>query len=613
MPALKHLKIGCCTAVLDRPLFARLNRLQVATQTLAPDFHVILASGAGCDRRVLEDLLDRTTLFRTLPEGTPTLAAYAIGLKVLLDKGTDLFCCLDHDCLYYRDYLKVIRQFVRTRRLDIKRGDFCLNLIDQYWLKLYEDDRATLEPRSFHEGLGLAPEEAKRIKVGAPPTFVFGRRAAEVAIASASRDTAALNGFHDIVWRRALLEAGIQITQVKTPRPVFAYVRHRNNLVWGNAPVGQHGPGKANGNGDAGGHRPKVDHQIAEPSRLNRSSPVRWTGELEVSVVIPTFNEGTWLMRTVESIMRAKTELRYEIVVVNDGCTDGSVGPLDGADDVRIIGTGGSQLGLVIAKNLGAKTARGRYVCFLDSHMLVHDYWLDYLRQSYERYPAGALVSGNVPDIDRFTAPDEFDDNQYAYIIRNCFLGTGWHHYGRAKHAGPYLGPLTPGGLMFTRKLHFARLGGFDPALRKWGAEDVQISLQNFYLGGVSVIDPRVIVYHYFKNGSTKKRSFIITNEQHAFNCLQVAATYFPHEIYLKVREAFVQRGGGKPEIISEIEGEQTQQRIRHVQARFTRGFEQWVSHYRIELSKFLKDTQLAGPGLAARQISQAHADGIRV
>jgi glycosyltransferase involved in cell wall biosynthesis len=314
-------------------------------------------------------------------------------------------------------------------------------------------------------------------------------------------------------------------------------------------------------------------------------------GSIDVLIVIPTYNEGDWLSRTVESVRGAATELRYEIVVVDDGCNDGSVEAVAVEDDLRFVETGGEQLGLIIAKNTGARAARGKYLCFMDSHMQVHDYWLDYLRETCDAFPDGALVSGNLPDIALFSTPDRLDRNQYGYSIRNCSLGTLWHFYGRPFTDEPYLEPLTPGGLMFTEKRHFARLGGFDSVLRKWGAEDIQISLQNYYVGGENVVDPRVVIYHYYKSGPTKKRNFIVTNDQHGFNCLFVAAAYFPHEYYLKVREALVPRGAGVS-FGPEIESGEYEERLEKLRSDFVRGFDEWVAQFSAELRKFFEDAE---------------------
>ncbi|MCL6447244.1 MAG: glycosyltransferase [Armatimonadetes bacterium] len=42
-----------------------------------------------------------------------------------------------------------------------------------------------------------------------------------------------------------------------------------------------------------------------------------------VSLIIPCRNEGSYLQHTLRSLIEAKTELSYEIIVVNDGSTDG--------------------------------------------------------------------------------------------------------------------------------------------------------------------------------------------------------------------------------------------------------------------------------------------------
>jgi glycosyltransferase involved in cell wall biosynthesis len=554
----------------------------------------MVASGPEFDCRFLEDLMEETTLFTCLEQPASMLDCFTLSLRELHARGVNLFFCLDHDGVYKRGYIESVCDFVRASGVDVEEGLFCLNLIDQQWVTLYDDARADLEARSFRSGLGLSPEEAKRVVVGAPPTFVFGRGAAQIVIERADREGGAPDVYQDIFWRRALLDAGIRITQVQTPEPVFAYVRHSNNLCWGGRPVGAYQTPPANANAVA-----PASPRISVPVSAVRHEVV------DVSVVVPTYNEGAWLTRTVDAIRAAINDLRCEIVVVDDGCTDGSLQTLAPGGDLRIVKTGGEQLGLIVAKNTGAKAARGRYLCFLDSHMLAHDHWLDYLRETCDAYPDGALVSGNLPDVARVS--DKKDREQYGYIIRNCLLGTGWHYYGNGRMDQPYLTPLTPGGLMFTRKLHFARLGGFESSFRKWGAEDIQISLHNYYAGGENVVDPRVIVPHYYKGGKNSRRTFTVTNAQHGFNCLHVAALYFPREYYLKVREALAARGGAIG-FIEEIEADDYQRRLERTRPDFIRGFVEWTTRFAKELRKFLSDAegQPAGSTAAGRSLEES-------
>jgi glycosyltransferase involved in cell wall biosynthesis len=594
--------IGCCTALTDAPMFARFNLLQVASQTVRPHLHSVVSSGPECDCRFFDDLIEDTTLFTCLPQRATTLECFTTSFRELYARGVNLFVCLDNDCVYRRRYVESIRDFVTNSSLDIRRGAFCLNLVDQQWVTLYDDARAELRQHSFANGLGLPGKESGTV-VGAPPTFVFGREAALIAIQRAENGGRAPNGYHDAFWRRILLESGIQIMQVCTPEPVFAYVRHSNNLCWARKPVGAQ-PVKEHKGLSLVPVQPLARSATAPPPLASRPSAL---GLIDVSVVIPTYNEGEWLSKTVEAIRAAQTHLRYEIVVVNDGCTDGSIEALRPGLDLRVIDSGGEQLGLIIAKNTGAKAARGRYLCFLDSHTLVHDWWLDYLRETCDAYPAGAIVSGNLPDVSRMSG--EFDRNQYGYIFRNCLLGTGWHFYGKNATDKPYLAPLSPGGLMFTRKLHFARLGGFAAPLRKWGAEDIQISLHNYYCGGENVVDPRVIVYHFYKGGKNSKRTFTVSNAQHGFNCLHVAAAYFPREYYLKVRDALTGRGGNTS-FVAEIESDEYQPVLAGVRSDFVRGFEQWSSQFAKEMRKFFNDASERSAPVKPEQQPAAAAGG---
>jgi len=119
----RHLKIGYCTTVLNRPIFACLNRLQVVAQTLVPDFHAVIVTSSAFHRSVLNDLIDRTRLYREVPPETSTLAAFSLGLEKLFAKRVQLFFCLDRDCLYYRDYLEAVYSNASGRKTPTARTE----------------------------------------------------------------------------------------------------------------------------------------------------------------------------------------------------------------------------------------------------------------------------------------------------------------------------------------------------------------------------------------------------------------------------------------------------------------------------------------------------------
>ncbi|MBW1733937.1 MAG: glycosyltransferase family 2 protein [Deltaproteobacteria bacterium] len=90
-----------------------------------------------------------------------------------------------------------------------------------------------------------------------------------------------------------------------------------------------------------------------------------------VSVIIPVFNRPQKVMRAISSVL-FQTFTDYEVVVVNDGSTDGTGDALRRfGDKVRLL-THSSNLGVSAARNTGIRSSHAPLVAFLDSD----DYWL---------------------------------------------------------------------------------------------------------------------------------------------------------------------------------------------------------------------------------------------
>jgi glycosyltransferase involved in cell wall biosynthesis len=91
-----------------------------------------------------------------------------------------------------------------------------------------------------------------------------------------------------------------------------------------------------------------------------------------VSVVIPTFNRGLLLREAVRSVL-AQSFRDFELIVADDGSTDGTPDFIRTIDDARVrcvpIAHSGSAAWV---RNAGVARARGEWVAFLDSD----DLWL---------------------------------------------------------------------------------------------------------------------------------------------------------------------------------------------------------------------------------------------
>jgi hypothetical protein len=86
----------------------------------------------------------------------------------------------------------------------------------------------------------------------------------------------------------------------------------------------------------------------------------------EVSVVIPTFNRAHTLGASVESVL-AETGVDLEVVVVDDGSTDGTGALLAGMPDPRVHVVLRPHAGIAAARNAGVAAARGAVIAFHDS------------------------------------------------------------------------------------------------------------------------------------------------------------------------------------------------------------------------------------------------------
>jgi hypothetical protein len=122
----------------------------------------------------------------------------------------------------------------------------------------------------------------------------------------------------------------------------------------------------------------------------------------------------------------------------------------------------------------------------------------------------------------------------------------------------------------------------FKCAFRRWF---YTLEFNHRLLGGDNVVDPRVIVYHYYKK--LEGRSFAVDSWQYTSNCLYVASRYFPYEIYMKVHAAVVNSSK-----IMGLEHPEHRQFVATSQSRYIRRFEHWVAQFATELREFLEDTQ---------------------
>ncbi|MFQ3218961.1 MAG: glycosyltransferase involved in cell wall biosynthesis [Paraglaciecola sp.] len=91
-----------------------------------------------------------------------------------------------------------------------------------------------------------------------------------------------------------------------------------------------------------------------------------------VTVVIPMFNVEKYIEKCIASVL-AQTFKNFEVICVDDGCTDNTLAILKQYTDSRIRVISQKNRGLAGARNTGIQAAKGIYIALLDSD----DCWAD--------------------------------------------------------------------------------------------------------------------------------------------------------------------------------------------------------------------------------------------
>jgi len=104
-----------------------------------------------------------------------------------------------------------------------------------------------------------------------------------------------------------------------------------------------------------------------------------------LSVIITAYDEGEELVRTINSV-RANTRGSHEIIVVDDGSTDGSCDAIE-ADGVRVI-RHDERVGIAGSRNDACAVARGDVLAFLDGHQRLSPGCLDQCAETAQQRQA---------------------------------------------------------------------------------------------------------------------------------------------------------------------------------------------------------------------------------
>ncbi len=109
-----------------------------------------------------------------------------------------------------------------------------------------------------------------------------------------------------------------------------------------------------------------------------------------VSVIVPIYNTKPYLEECIRSILDQQFDQTFELILVDDGATDGCGAMCDAfaAEDKRVRVIHQENQGLSAARNTGIDAAQGRYYAFVDSDDILRPTYLQTLYDACEKYDA---------------------------------------------------------------------------------------------------------------------------------------------------------------------------------------------------------------------------------
>jgi glycosyltransferase involved in cell wall biosynthesis len=197
------------------------------------------------------------------------------------------------------------------------------------------------------------------------------------------------------------------------------------------------------------------------------------------SIVIPTYNRLPILQKCLQAMEAQNFTQPYEIVVVDDGSTDGTVEFLQSHagefPHVRLFLQ--NHEGAAIARNTGIDLAKGDTIVFIDSDLVVTPVFLSEHAKALEKASKSgerAFTYGLVINTSNFDNPTS--EKIKIQDISTAFFATG--NVAISKH-------------------WLIEAGKFDTSFRQYGWEDLELGVRLKKLGLKLIKCPEAIGYHW--------------------------------------------------------------------------------------------------------------------
>lgn len=212
-----------------------------------------------------------------------------------------------------------------------------------------------------------------------------------------------------------------------------------------------------------------------------------------VSYVIVNYRGKDMLPRCLHSVFDQRTDVPREIIVSDDASDDGSVEMLRGSFPQVSVVQSDCNRGVAAARNLGAKTAKGEFIAFLDNDVELHPDWTEAMLGCFnEEGPTVGICASHL----LYVEPPGLINSTGGVVN---LLGHAWdrdrmkENGSLRRRRGEVL--FACGAAMMVRRSVLEELGWFDEKLR-CAYDDVDLGWRAILNGYRVIYEPCAEVRH---------------------------------------------------------------------------------------------------------------------
>ncbi len=218
-----------------------------------------------------------------------------------------------------------------------------------------------------------------------------------------------------------------------------------------------------------------------------------------VSIVIPNWNGMEHLSSCLESVRR-QTYKAAEVILVDNGSTDGSTGFIKTSFPEVILILFGTNRGFAAAVNRGIETATGDIIALLNNDIELEPQWLERAMSGLLHHKEAGSAACKMLRYDNRTIIDAVGDG-LTRGANPLTRGAGMHQ-GAISDREEFIFGACAGAALYKKGL-FTSVGTFDESFISY-YEDADLAFRSQLAGFKCIYVPSAVCYH--KRGATAKK-----------------------------------------------------------------------------------------------------------